>query len=252
MRLVPHRALRRIRHCLSTWVANRKARNAQAVAATALEAAQAQHTVIPGERTAAAMFRALAPAAMALDERIARTDTLIEARFRKQAHAAPITSMPGMGSLLGAEFIACTGGNLDAIGSSGRLVGIAGLAPVSKDSGRISGDMRRPHRYHRRLLRVLYLSAQGAARCCPTSKAFYERKRSEDKSHEQAALAGATSTWSRSGITQSPSATAVLGKPDWESSPPAASTSPHHRPANCGTNTSAPCPPASTGAHVSA
>jgi transposase len=114
---------------------------------------------------------------------------LIEARFREHAHAVAITSMPGMGGLLGAEFIACTGGDLDAIGSSRRLAGIAGLAPVPKDSGRISGNMRRPRRYHRSLLRVFYLSAQVAARCCPTSRTFYERKRSEGKSHKQAVLA---------------------------------------------------------------
>ncbi|WP_151770151.1 IS110 family transposase [Streptomyces abyssomicinicus] len=174
---------------LITWLANRKVRNAPAVAATALEAAQAQHTVIPGEKTSAAMVRVLAAEVMALDEEIARTDALIEARFREHAHAAAITSMPGMGNLLGAEFVACTGGDLDAIGSSRRLAGIAGLAPVPKDSGRISGNMRRPHRYHRRLLRVFYLSAQIAARCCPTSRAFYERKRTEGKSHKQAVLA---------------------------------------------------------------
>lgn len=51
--------------------------------------------------------------------------------------------------------------------------------------------MRRPHRYHRRLLRVFYLSAQVTARCCPTSQAFYQRKRSEGKTHKQAVLAPA-------------------------------------------------------------
>ncbi|WP_199923051.1 IS110 family transposase [Streptomyces sp. NRRL B-24484] len=182
--------LRRIGEArLAAWLANRKVRNAKAVAATALEAARAQHTAIPGEKTAAAMVHTLARAVMALDEEIAATDTAIEARFREHRHAEVITSMPGIGTMLGAEFIACTGGNLDAIGTSGRLAGIAGLAPVPKDSGRISGNVRRPHRYHRRLLRVFYLSAQVAARCCPTSKAFYERKRSEGKSHKQAVLA---------------------------------------------------------------
>jgi transposase len=97
--------------------------------------------------------------------------------------------MPGIGTLLGAEFIACTGGDLDAFGSPGRLAGVAGLAPVPKDSGRISGNLRRPRRYHRRLLRVFYLSAQVAARCCPVSRAFYERKRAEGKTHKQAVLA---------------------------------------------------------------
>ncbi|MFJ6182227.1 transposase [Streptomyces sp. NPDC092295] len=56
---------------------------------------------------------------------------------------------------------------MDAVGSSGRLVGVAGFAPVPRDPGRISGNMRRPHRYHRRLQRVFYLSAQTAARSPP-------------------------------------------------------------------------------------
>ncbi|MEU6347514.1 IS110 family transposase [Streptomyces sp. NPDC046977] len=183
-------ALRRIGQSrLASWLANRKVRSAPAVAAVAVEAAQAQHTAVPGERTAAAMVRTLARAVMALDEEIARTDAAIETRFRQRQHAEVITSMPGIGTLLGAEFIACTGGDMDAFGSPGRLAGVAGLAPVPKDSGRLSGNMRRPHRYHRRPLRVFYLSAQVAARCCPTSRTFYERKRSEGKTYKQAILA---------------------------------------------------------------
>lgn len=174
---------------LTTWLKNRKVRGAQAVADAAIEAAHAQHTSIPGEKTAAAMVHTLARAVMDLDQEIAHTDALIEARFREHRDAEVITSMPGIGTLLGAEFIACTGGDMTSIGSSGRLAGIAGLAPVPKDSGRISGNMRRPHRYHRRLLRVFYLSAQVAARCCPTSRTFYERKRAEGKTHKQAILA---------------------------------------------------------------
>ncbi|GAB2713245.1 hypothetical protein GCM10010442_37110 [Kitasatospora kifunensis] len=65
-----------------------------------------------------------------------------------------------------------------------RRIGRARLAPVPRDSGRISGNMCRPHRDHRRLLRVFYLCAQVAARCCPTSRTFYERKSSEGKSHK--------------------------------------------------------------------
>ncbi|MFD5006323.1 hypothetical protein ACFWMV_25885 [Streptomyces mutabilis] len=54
--------------------------------------------------------------------------------------------------------------------------------------------MRRPHRYHHRLLRVLCLSAQIAARFFLTSKSFYDRKRAEGKSHEQAILAPRSAT----------------------------------------------------------
>jgi hypothetical protein len=59
---------------------------------------------------------------------------------------------------------------MSAFGSTGRLAGVAGLAPVPRDSGRVNANMRRPHHYHRRLLRVFYLSAQMAARFCPTSR----------------------------------------------------------------------------------
>ncbi len=173
-------ALRRIGQArLASWMSNRKVRNASSVAATAIETAHAQHTQVPGEKTAAAMVHTLARAVMILDEEIARIDALIEARFREHEHAEVITSMPGIGTLLGAEFIGCIGGDLAAFGTSGRLAGVAGLAPVPRDSGRISRNMRRPHRYHRRLLRVFYLSAHVAARCCPTSRAFYSRKRNE-------------------------------------------------------------------------
>jgi hypothetical protein len=39
-----------------------------------------------------------------------------------------------------------------------RFTGVAGLAPVPRDSGKISGNNHRPRRYDRRLLSVLYLS----------------------------------------------------------------------------------------------
>ncbi|WP_373684961.1 IS110 family transposase [Streptomyces lunaelactis] len=183
-------ALRRIgTNRLAVWLKNRKVRSSQLVAATAVQAAEAQHTAVAGEKLAAAVVAKLAREVMALDEEIAETDALIESRFRDHPHAEVILSMPGLGPVLGAEFIAHTGGDLSVFATSDRLAGVAGLAPVPKDSGRISGNMRRPRRYCRRLLRVFYMSAMVAARCCPTSKAFYDRKRAEGKGHKQAVIA---------------------------------------------------------------
>jgi transposase len=155
----------------------------------AITAAEAQFTTVPGESASAAMVARPAKGVMALDEEIAETDALIEGRFRRHRHAAAVLSMPGVGPLLGAEFIALTGGDMTAFGSADRLAGVAGLAPVPKDSGRVQGNLRRPRRYNRRLLRMFYLSAQVAVRFCPTSKAFYERKKREGKAHKQAILA---------------------------------------------------------------
>ncbi|MEU1625624.1 IS110 family transposase [Streptomyces sp. NPDC020096] len=183
-------ALRRVgRSRLAVWLKNRKVRSSESVASTAVGAADAQHTAVPGEKLAAAMVARVAREVMALDEEIAETDKLIEGRFREHRHAEVITSLPGIGTLLGAEFIALTGGDMTVFGTPDRLAGVAGLAPVPRDSGRISGNLHRPRRYSRRLLRVFYLSAQIAARRCPVSKTFYDRKRAEGKGHKQAILA---------------------------------------------------------------
>jgi transposase len=174
---------------LAAWLRKRKARNADAVAATAIEAAHAQHTIVPGQQLAAAVVARLAKEVMALDTEIGDTDVMIEDRFRGHRHAEIILSMPGFGATLGAEFIAATGGDMSAFASVDRLAGVSGLAPVPRDSGRITGNRKRPRRYDRRLLRACYLSAHIAIRTDPASRIYYDRKRAEGKRHTQAVLA---------------------------------------------------------------
>jgi transposase len=174
---------------LEGWLRKRKAYNAAAVAARAIEAADAQHTTVPGQQIAAAMVARLAKEVMGLDTEIGDTETMIEDRFRRHRHAEIILSMPGFGVALGAEFLAATGGDMAAFDSVDRLAGVSGLAPVPRDSGRISGNLKRPRRYDRRLLRACYLSAQIAIRTDPASRIYYDRKRSEGKTHTQAVIA---------------------------------------------------------------
>jgi transposase len=174
---------------LQAWLRKRKARNANTVAATAMEAANAQHTIVPGQQLAAAMVARLAKEVMTLDTEIGDTDTMIEDRFRRHRHAEIILSMPGFGITLGAEFLAATTGDITAFDNPDRLAGVAGLAPVPRDSGRISGNLKRPRRYNRRLLRACYLAAHIAIRTDPASRTYYNRKRAEGKRHTQAVLA---------------------------------------------------------------
>lgn len=113
------------------------------------------------------------------DEEVAEVDALIEARFREHPHAEVILSLPGMGKMMGAVFIAATDGDMDAFGNADRLAGFVGLAPAPRDSGRVSGNLRRPRRFHRGLLNAMYLSALSSLKGCPASKAYYARKRTE-------------------------------------------------------------------------
>lgn len=77
------------------------------------------------------------------------------------------------------------------VGNADRLAGFGGVAPMPRDSGRISGNLRRPKRYNRRLQRVFYTSALFSIRYCEESGRFYDRKRAEGKLHIQAVLAPA-------------------------------------------------------------
>ena len=174
---------------VEVWLRKRQARNASAVATTAIAAANAQQTAVPGQQLAAAMVARLTKEVMTLDTEIAATEAMIEDRFHRHRHAEIILSMPGFGVTLGAEFLAATGGDMNAFDSVDRLAGVSGLAPVPRDSGRIHGNFKRPRRYDRRLLRACYLSAQSAIRTDPASRVYYDRKRAEGKTHTQAIIA---------------------------------------------------------------
>ncbi|MFD9130747.1 MULTISPECIES: IS110 family transposase [unclassified Kitasatospora] len=174
---------------LAKWLANRKVRNARPLAEAAVEAAERQYTSVPGEKAIAKLVHTLAEGVMALNEQIAEMDKLIEGRFREHELAEIVQSVPGIGTVLGAEFLAGIGGSLDSFDSPDALASFAGVAPAPRDSGKVSGNLHRPVVYHRRLQRVFYTSALVSIRCDPNSRKFYDRKRAEGKRHVQAVMA---------------------------------------------------------------
>ncbi|MEU9923800.1 IS110 family transposase [Streptomyces griseoluteus] len=179
---------RRGRARLTAWLAARSVRGADAVAATALEAAQAQRTALPGEEVAAQIVADLATQILALDERLKRIDRQIRDTFRRHPQAEIIESMPGLGPILGAEFVVAAG-DLAAYADAGHLASAAGLVPVPRDSGRRTGNLHRPKRYSRRLRRVFYMSAQTSIIREGPNRNFYLKKRGEGCNHVQAVIA---------------------------------------------------------------
>jgi transposase len=166
------------------------AKGIDAMAATAVRAAQEQTVALPGEATTAMLVKKLARQLLDLDREIKDTDKLLASRFRDHPQARIIESLPGMGPILGAQFLVATDGRvLEAFASPGRLASYAGLVPVPKDSGRVAGNYHRPRRYHRPLRSVFYMMALSSLRAEGPSKAFYQRKRDENKLHTQALLA---------------------------------------------------------------
>lgn len=119
---------------------------------------------------------------------IASVDDLIAEHLDQHPLAPIVTSLPGMGTLLTAELLVHTAG-MTEYPTAAKLAAHAGLAPISRDSGTTSGNHRGPRRFHRKLRHILWMAAFTALRECPTSRAYYEKKRAEGKPHRQAMLA---------------------------------------------------------------
>ncbi len=174
---------------LAAWLKARGCRNSAGVAKAAVDAAHTQATTLPAQAVGSALVTKLAAKIAAIDEDLAGIDAEITEQLAKHHSAANLISMPGFGPVLAATFLAQIGGSLDAFETVDRLACVAGLAPVPRDSGRISGNLHRPRRFNRRLLRTCYLAALSSLKNSPASRAFYDRKRAEGKSHKQALIA---------------------------------------------------------------
>lgn len=174
---------------IANYLRKNNAYHADEIATAAVTIATRQQATVAGEATAALIVADLARAVLRLIREVEALDKRIQERVETHADSQILLSIPGFGPLMTAEFIAAIDGDVTNFSSPDRLAGIAGVCPVPRDSGRLTGNHHRPKRYNRTLLRVCYLTAQSAARTCPQSRAYYDRKRQEGKNHKQAVLA---------------------------------------------------------------
>lgn len=134
---------------------------AESLVTEAIDAAEAQRTVVPG------------------DTRMAELD--------REISAALIRSLPGIRATLTAEFLA-EKGDLTRFATGDQLASVAGLAAVLQQSGEVR--YLHPATADSRTLKfVFYQSAFCAIQRDPASKAFHTRKRAEGKRHHQALTA---------------------------------------------------------------
>ena len=173
---------------LTRFLTKRGVKGAAALARKALTAAKAQNVALPAEDVASRLVAELAGEVLALKESIAALDEELKKRFLARPEAEILTSLPGVGVTLGAEFLVATG-DLRAFESADKLAAYAGLVPAAHDSGKRIGNDRRMRGGNKVLKRVFYQSAFASLRSSPESRAFYDRKRAEGKRHVQALIA---------------------------------------------------------------
>lgn len=109
-------------------------------------------TMLATQTMGSALATKLAAEIAIIDHELVDLDAQITKRFTRHESADVLLSLPGFGVVLAATFLANIGGNLDGFDTVDRLAAVAGLAPVPRDSGRISGNLHRPRRFNCRLL----------------------------------------------------------------------------------------------------
>ena len=138
------------RGCLQL-AANRKVRNARRSPPPPSRPLQRSTPCrSPAKKPPPTLIARLAQTVLDLDRADRRASTSTStAGFAHHQHAAIITSMAGIGDVLGAEFLAAIGGDLAGFASADHLAGYAGLAPAPATPGRRTGNLHRPTRYNR-------------------------------------------------------------------------------------------------------
>src|SRR5215212_10946350 len=181
--------LRRAGHKrIAAYLRFRGVKGSANVAHKALAAARSQSVSLPAQELASRIVAELAAEILALKERINTLDEELGQRFFARPEARILTSLPGMGLILGAEFLVAVG-DIRAFSSADRLAAYAGLVPAARDSGKRTGQSRRMRGGNKTLKRVFYQSAFASLRASPESRVFYDRKRAEGKRHTQALIA---------------------------------------------------------------
>jgi transposase len=124
------------------------------------------------------IIRAVNKTKLAIDKRIHETaDQIEEMRI--------LRTFPGIGGISGAALLSEIG-DIDRFGKESKLSAHCGVSPVIWQSGTGRIRTKRRKRYSRRLKGILYFISLSQIRINPESRAYYERKIKEGKTHWQA------------------------------------------------------------------
>ena len=151
-----------------------------------LAALDEQTVIVPATEQYGRVISGVAAQLLAvLDQRVIVAGEL-DALLAEHPLAEVLTSMPGVGARTAVALL-LTLGDGSTFPTAGHLAAYAGLAPATRQSGRTIRGESQPRRGNRALKSALYLSAFASLKD-PTSRAYYDRKRTEGKNHPAALL----------------------------------------------------------------
>ncbi|MBA3689823.1 MAG: IS110 family transposase [Actinobacteria bacterium] len=120
-----------------------------------------------------------------LNTEIARLQEELAGRFEVHPDAEILTSLPGLGSVLGARVLAEFGDDPTRYADARARRNYAGTAPITRASGTRRVVLARVAR-NKRLADAIYLWAFSSLQASRGARAFYDRQRTAGKTHHQA------------------------------------------------------------------
>lgn len=130
------------------------------------------------------MIHADAMRILSLREAIAQLEVQIATLAAQSGIAQRLLTMPGMGSVCASE-LAGEIGNVERFENEASLAVYLGVAPLDRSSGKRVGA-KLPRQINPRARDALVTAIAHHMQAVPTSRAFYDRKRIEGKTHMQA------------------------------------------------------------------
>jgi transposase len=164
----------------------RSPRTAQTLPAQVLAALDQQSVVIPATAQFGLVIQGVARHLLDVLEQRAQLKQQLEELLASHPLAAIVTTMPGVGPRTAIALLLAVGDGTK-FRTAGHLAAYAGLAPVTRQSGRSIRGEHQPRRGNRQLRSLLYLSAFASLKH-PASRAYYDRKRAEGRTHSAALL----------------------------------------------------------------
>jgi transposase len=158
---------------LARWLRAHGVRRSEELAGKVLEAAKAQHTEPPAAEAKGALASEMAAEVLKARECVAALDARLEELVSAKPEAEVVKSLPSLGPLFTAKFLAEVGdvrrfASADSLGAGG------------------ASFQRRARRGNRTLKNQLYRLALSCIVHHGPSRAYYERKRAEGKAYNQA------------------------------------------------------------------
>lgn len=151
------------------------------------QALKKQEVIVSGTDAAGIVLPHLAHQLIALHAQRADIATKIEQTVLRHPLFQVLTSMPGVGVRTAAIIISEISGK--EFPNAASLSSYAGLAPNTRQSGSSIHSEKVSHGGNKRLKRALFLSAFASLKSDATSRSYYDRKREQDKRHNQALIA---------------------------------------------------------------